>query len=144
MNWLRRGQWVPLLPPASRGVAVGVIPLVLILTGVDYLLPGITEDGLSVVEKAAPIELWGILCLISGLLMLTGFRWRWPRPVIIGAHLGAATFITLAVGQFVAITAHPWWDGLRSPVITAAVGIACWGMALGYATQTRGGGNELG
>jgi hypothetical protein len=132
---IRRGTWTPLLPPASRAVAVGVVPLVLICTGADYLLPGEIPPSLTVVEAAAPLEAWGALCLLAGLLMLGGFRMRWPRITIAGGWLGGAVLLTLAVGQLVAVAAHPWWDGMRTPVITAAVGVASWSMAIGYASQ---------
>lgn len=133
---VRRGTWVPLLPPHARNVVVGIVPIEPILRGIDYVLPGgETAPQLNLIEAAAPIPVWGALCLIAGVVALVGFWGRWRTVCATGMWIGAATYLTLAVGQWVEVSGHPWWDGIRGPAIVTIFGAAMAGIALGYARQ---------
>ena len=147
-----RGTWTPLIPLPARWAVVGVIPLVPLSYGADYLLhqhrhtrpgdAGQLNDSYTIVELAMPIQVWGVLCLTAGLLMGIGFHMRWPRPVIIGSWLSGGVLGSLSVGRFVGVADLPWWDGISGPVIVGAVAVACWGMAIGYTKQLAGGSLE--
>lgn len=137
-----RGTWEPLLPPTSRNAVVGLVPLEPIIRGLDYLLP----DGdppsrtLDVVEQAMPIQWWGVLCLLAGVIALAGFHARRRRTCITGLWLGAAVYASLAAGQWWEVLGHPWFDGIRGPTIVTIFGLAQAGIAIGYARQAPGGG----
>ncbi|WP_367582273.1 hypothetical protein [Tsukamurella tyrosinosolvens] len=133
---IRRGTWVPLLPPHARNVVVGIVPIEPILRGVDYILPGAeTAPQLTLVEAAAPMPVWGTLCLLAGVLALVGFWGRWRAVCIAGMWLGAATYVTLAAGQWWEVIGHPWLDGIRGPAILTIFGAGMAGIAIGYARQ---------
>lgn len=139
--WPRRGTWTPLLPIHMRLLAVGVVPLVPASYGVDFLLPGQDDQvgpSYTIVEQAMPIQAWGVLCLVAGLTMITGFAMRWPRWVISGSWLAGSVLITIAVGRLVAVLHKPWWDGISGPIIVGDVAIACYAFAVGFDQQRKG------
>lgn len=136
---IRRGDWIPLLPERTRMLVVMAIPTEAILRAWDYLTPDLEPPtlSLSVVEKMMPLEVWGTICLITGLVSVCGFAMRWPRTAIVGLRLGGATYSLLAGGQLVTIAHNPWLDGLRGPAITTIFAVAYWGLAKGYGDQVR-------
>lgn len=137
MRWLpRRGRWVPLLPPTSRNAVVGLVPVEPIIRGADYVLPGgDAAPQLNIVEQAAPMQVWGALCMVAGVVALAGFLGRWRPVCIAGLWLGACTYAALAVGQWAEVVGHPWLDGVRGPAIVTVFAAAQAGLALGYARQ---------
>ncbi len=140
MRWLpKRGDWTPLLPWRFRRIVVGVIPLVPISFGFDYILPGddIVGTTYTAVEAAMPIQAWGVLCLVAGLVMLTGLGMRWVRWLIAGAWAAGSVLFTLAVGRMSAVVTHPWWDEIAGPSIMFVVAAVCFSLALGYYSQRR-------
>ncbi|MEJ9080783.1 hypothetical protein WKY82_20405 [Gordonia malaquae] len=132
---IRRGPWVPLLPPKARFAVITIVPVILLGWGFDYVMPGETAESLSFVERAMPLWAWGVLCITAGILALTGFLGRWRRIAVVGLWLGGVTFFVLAVGQWVAVWNNPWLDGIRGPILASVVALAQLGMALGYALQ---------
>ena len=132
---IRRGDWHPLLPPRVRAWVVGVVPGVPLVWGADYLHGTDTSESLSVVEKALPIQWWGIACLLVGALQLVGFVGRWIWVAITGAWASGSLLATLATGEFVGIVHAPGWDGFRGPALLALVAYASFGIAIGYAQQ---------
>ncbi|AVM01866.1 hypothetical protein C6V83_17975 [Gordonia iterans] len=131
---IRRGQWRPLIPERWRTVVVGVIPLSVLVVGVDYLL-GESSTALTQIELAAPIWVWGLALVVSGLLTLVGYVGRWRHVAIGGLHVGGALMITLSAG--IAVETIDGDGGFRWPWLYAAVGIASWGAALGYWMQVE-------
>lgn len=136
-RWLRRGTWEPLLPRAARYAVVGIVPIEPVGRGYDYLTEGPAEDAasLSIVEHLLPIQAWGAVCLVAGLVGLVGLNMRWPVPAILGIFLGGCVEATLAVGQWAAVAGVPWFDGIRGPVITTIFAVAQLGMSAGYFLQ---------
>lgn len=133
---MRRGDWVPLLPPAARLAVVMIVPLINLGWGVDYVLPSeSTAHSLSVVERAMPMVVWGVLCLAAGIVSLVGFIGRWRRVAAVGLWIGGSTFFALAAGQWAAVAGVPWLDGVRGPILATVVAAAQLGMAAGYAQQ---------
>ena len=134
---LRRGTWVPLLPLPARLAVVTLVTVEPIMRGIDYILPDAEPPAtqLSVLERAMPITVWGILCLIAGLTALVGFSGRWRRITVAGLWLGGSVYVALAAGQWAAVAGHPWLDGLRGPAIVSLLALAQLGMAVGYAMQ---------
>lgn len=83
-----------------------------------------------------PLWAWGMLCLISGLLVATGFIGRWPSPTILGLHMAGTTYGALTIG-LAAKTIERGGDGFRTPVMFAIFAVTCWAAALGYLNQVR-------
>lgn len=134
MTLIRRGRWEPLLPSRWRTVVVGVIPLSLVVVGADYLL-GETASALTEIERTAPIWVWGLTLVISGLLTFAGYLGRWRHVAIVGLHVGGALMVTIGAG--IAVETVDTAGGFRNPWLYAAVGIASWGAALGYWMQVE-------
>lgn len=134
-----RGDWVPLLPERTRMLVVMAIPIEAILRAWDYLTPNLVPPtvSLSVVEQMMPLEVWGVLCGIVGVVTLWGLAWRWPRTAITGLRFGAATYAVLAAGQWLSVIDNAWLDGVRGPAITTIFAFAYWGMSKGYSEQMR-------
>lgn len=134
MTLIRRGRWEPLVPEMWRSVVVSVIPLSMIVVGVDYLL-GETSSALTELERTAPIWVWGLALVTSGLTTFVGYAGRWRHVTITGLHVGGALMITIGAG--VAVETIDRQGGFRYPWLCAAVGIAAWAAALGYWMQVE-------
>lgn len=133
---IRRGDWVPLLPQGARLGVVTAVPIEPILRGLDYVLPGVEDSQqLSFIERAMPLDAWGVLCLATGLLALAGFLGRWQRVAATGLWLGGSVYVALAVGQWIAVADQPWLDGIRGPAIVTLLAVAQLGMGAGYSLQ---------
>lgn len=94
--------------------------------GADYLLgdsPGVSSS-LSFVEKAMPLEAWGLIFLVSGFLVAGGAIAHRFGPILAGSLLGFASYTSLAVGMVVAV-----WerglppDGWRAPNQLMVIGL---------------------
>lgn len=135
---IRRGNWTPLLPVAVRLLVVMLPPLETFFRGLDYITgdqPG-TTSSLTFVEQALPLWGWGLLCLVSSVLILAGFAGRWPNPAIIGFAIGGSTYLSLAYGLALK-TLERGGDGFRTPTMFVVFGLVFWGMAWGYYLQVR-------
>ncbi|KXP00919.1 hypothetical protein [Tsukamurella pseudospumae] len=133
---IRRGSWVPLLPPAARYIVIGLVPLEPIGRGYDYVTPGAENAAsLSLVEELFPLSVWGVGCLVAGIVAFVGLNMRWPVPAILGLFLAGCVEATLAGGQWAAVAGVPWLDGIRGPIITSIFALAQFGMAAGYFQQ---------
>ncbi|MBY4571261.1 hypothetical protein ACN95_14670 [Gordonia sihwensis] len=130
---------MPLMPERSRMLVILAVPIEAILRAWDYLTPDIQPPtlSLSVVEQMMPLEVWGAICAVVGVVTVWGFAMRWPRTAIAGLRLGGATYGLLALGQWLAVVDNPWFDGVRSPAITTIFPVAYWGLARGYTQQMR-------
>lgn len=136
MRWkwpFHRGDWVPLIPERFRWPILLLWAAEPIARGMDYITgdaPGTTQS-LTFVEQAMPLQGWGTLCLVGGLLVLFGYVGRWVMVSVWGLHLVASTYAALAVG-LVAKTIERGGDGFRTPVMFAVFAITFWLAALGY------------
>lgn len=137
MRWpIHRGQWRPLIPERWRTAVVGIIPLSPVIVGVDYVL-GEATPALSAVEKAMPIDVWGWLLILAGAVTICGYVGRWRHVAIVGLHSTGALMVTLAVG--IGAEGIGVAGGFRVGWLYAAVGLAAWGAAIGYAAQIEEG-----
>lgn len=134
----RRGKWTPLLPYESRIAVVILIPIEAILRGIDYVTgdKDTTTSSLTFVEKAMPLEYWGILFLLAGGLTGLGFAMKWPYVCILGLHISGVVYLSMTAG-LVLKTWERGGDGFRTPVMFLIFALASWGMAIGYTIQMR-------
>lgn len=134
----RRGDWVPLIPPKMRWPILAVWTLEPILRGIDYLTGDHPETttSLTTVERNAPLWVWGVLFLGSGLAIAAGFLMRRATVAIMGLHLGGSVYFVVMVG-LVAKTIERGGDGFRTPAMFAVFALSFWWAALGYAMQRR-------
>ena len=112
---------VRLIWPEVVALQIAVL-LAAILRGLDYIVP---PDGnsaaLSVVERAASLDLWGSLFIAGGVLGLVGMRvTRWPIASI-GHVILLATYSAFAVGSAFEIGGRPGAEGFRTPADWALV-----------------------
>ena len=123
---------VRLIWPEVVAIQVAIL-LAAALRGLDYLLPPDTKTAsttLSVIEKAAPLDVWSALFLVGGVLGLVGLRvTRWPLASI-GHVILLATYAAFAVGSAFEIGSRPWLEGFRTPSDWALVFVVLhWGFA---------------
>lgn len=143
LNWLkdrlpRQGDWTPTIPFPLRAVILAVWAFEPISRGLDYITgdgPNVTRS-LTKVEAAFPLPVWGIFCLIAGILIVFGFAGRWRQMSILGLHLAGATYFALGVGLAAAVIERGG-DGFRTPVMFFVFAITYWSAAVGYAMNSR-------
>ncbi|WGH22059.1 hypothetical protein [Gordonia phage MerCougar] len=133
----RLGEWTPTVPFPLRAVILALWALEPISRGLDYITGEHNPTAtLSKVEAAFPLWFWGLLCLASGILILTGFAGRWRRVSIIGLYFAGAAYIALACG-FTAAVYERGGDGFRTPITFFVLGFTYWAAALGYAINQQ-------
>lgn len=101
-----------------------------VLRGIDYTLGDGNDvtQSLTYVEKAAPLWFWGLVFLTAGFFVMSGLVMKVYEPVIVGAVLSFAVYVTLAAGFIQTVWARGWPpDGFRTPVMFAAFGVL-WGI----------------
>lgn len=138
-SYLHQGKWrmghfdprVVLL----FGVLIAVESLV---RGLDYVTgdhPD-TTDALTQIEKAMPLQWWGVLCMIAGGGVLIGVLGKWATMIIGCSMIGGATYMTLAVGLAMK-TVEREGDGFRTPTMFLVFGIIWFCIAWGTAEKMR-------
>jgi hypothetical protein len=104
----------------TRMVAGGAL-LSAAVRGVDYLLLPQNSEGLTVVEEAAPITVWGAGLLIGAVLACAGWIRRcWPLGIC-GHFTLAGIYVGLGVGNLTDWPADIAGVGLREGI--SAIGI---------------------
>lgn len=102
----------------------------MLVRGVD-LLAGDSDDTarrLSVVEAAAPIQVWGVIMTTGAVIGLVSILLRLGRGVLTGHLIGMASYGLLAVGVLVDVlhrTPMTWAATADSALILGAGGVAC-------------------
>ena len=119
-------KWQPGLQPDFAMAFIFLVSWESINRGVDYLLgdsPGVTKS-LTFVERAMPLQLWGIIFIATGFLVAGGAIAHRFGPILAGSLLGFASYTSLAVGTVVAV-----WDrglppdGWRAPNQLMVIGL---------------------
>ena len=97
----------------------------LVLRGMDYFTDDRTRvvETLSTVEKAMPLQWWGVLCLTAAATLIAGIIGRWVRFVIAGALLASGIYGGLAWGTMLTMFEH----GCRPTVEVAPAYATVWG-----------------
>lgn len=132
----RRADWVPLIPVRYRRPIMILLALTPFVAGVDFLM-GENSDTMTVVERAMPAYVWGILLVVAGILSVGGYLARRPGLCIAGLHLSGCFFFALSAG--IAWASIDETGGFRGPWLYLVIAAACWLAALGYADQIKGG-----
>lgn len=99
---IRRGTWSAGYPPGVHQLLLVLLTCELLLRGMDYFTGDRTETAnslLTIVELAMPLTWWGLLCLASAALIITGIIGRWARVIIAGALLASGIYGGLAWGM---------------------------------------------
>ena len=136
-RWLQRDStWTPTVPPRHRLWLVLLLFATPFVAGIDFLM-GEKSESLSMIERSMPSQAWGVLLLMAGTMMVTGYADRRPRLCIFGLHLAASLYATIAAG--IAWNTVDTSGNFRGPWLYLFVGLSCWLKALGYARQIRGG-----
>lgn len=119
-------KWRPGLQPDFAMAFILLLAWESVNRGADHLLgdsPGVSSS-LSFVEKAMPIEAWGIIFLVNGALVAGGAIAHRFIPILAGSLLGFAAYTSLAVGMVVAVWGRglpP--DGWRAPNQFMVIGL---------------------
>lgn len=131
----RRGGWVPLIPVRYRMPIMFMFGLTPLVAGVDYML-GEESELLSAIETALDPFWWGLFLVISGILTVWGYSFRWPKACILGLYSSGSIFFVLAVG--VATKSIGILGGFRSPWFYLIIAVSSWLSAIGYYDQLKG------
>ncbi|QGH79294.1 minor tail protein [Gordonia phage Sukkupi] len=134
----RMGDWTPTIPFPLRAAILALWAFEPVSRGVDYLTGADLKNTttLSEVEKAFPLPVWGLFCLVSGIMILVGFAGRWRRVSILGLYFAGATYLALAVG-FASAVWDRGGDGFRTPVMFLVFGLTYWLAAIGYVVNNK-------
>lgn len=119
-------KWRPGLQSDFAMVSILLMAWESVNRGADYLLgdSAVVGSSLSFVEKAMPLQLWGLIFLMSGFLVAGGAIAHRFGPILAGSLLGFASYTSLAVGMAVAV-----WDrglppdGWRAPNQLMVIGL---------------------
>lgn len=127
-------QWVQLrvrlIYPEVVVIQVAIL-LAAVSRGLDYLIP---PDGplntLSVIERAMPVEWWGMVFITGGVIGLLGLCFdRWPIATI-GHVILFATYSAFTVGAALDVLSRDSVEGWRTPLDWALVFVIIhWGFA---------------
>lgn len=125
MPKIRRGNWRAGYPPGVHQMLLVLLTVELVLRGMDYFTGDRTRvvETLSTVEKAMPLQWWGLLCLTAAATLIAGIIGRWVRFVIAGALLASGIFGGLAWGTTLTMFEH----GCRPTVDVAPEYAMVWG-----------------
>lgn len=89
-----------------------------LVRGIDYASgdgPTVTQS-LTFIESVAPLWFWGAIGIAVGALTGWGMLRERYEPMIAGASLGCALYLTFAVGLAVTVYERGWPpDGYRTP-----------------------------
>lgn len=99
---IHRGTWSAGYTPGIHQFLLVLLTCELLLRGMDYFTGDRTETAnslLTIVERAMPLTWWGLLCLASAALVITGIIGRWARFIIAGALLASGIYGGLAWGM---------------------------------------------
>lgn len=91
----KRRLWSPALPEgASRAIMI-ILSVQAIIRGTDYLLgdKDSTTQSLTIAEQAMPLQIWGIIFSLGGLMALVGVLRRNSRTIA-----SASAWLTAAYG----------------------------------------------
>lgn len=111
------GNWRPGIPKNATGVILLVFAVQIIIRGLDYIGgDNRFAHTLSGIEQAAPLPLWGVICVGSGLAVIVGMVTKHSLPIVVGGIIAMAVHGSLSVGALIPIVHDGWpWDGLRIP-----------------------------
>ena len=125
MPKIRRGHWRAGYPPGVHQMILVLLTFELVLRGMDYFTGDRTRvvETLSTVEKAMPLQWWGLLCLTAAATLIAGIIGRWVRFVITGALLASGIYGGLAWGTMLTMFEH----GCRPTVEVAPAYATVWG-----------------
>lgn len=110
------GSWRPGQLGIRDSVTMTVV-LILIaaVRGFDYVTPAVAHTaGVSAIEDALPLHVWGIAFLAPSLVLTVGASARVHRLVWLGHGGLAIIYCALAVGLGGEYLTHPWGAGIRS------------------------------
>lgn len=126
LNRIPRGRWLAGMPQDVSLMMMMLFTLQMLNRGLDYLggdRDGVTES-LSVVERAMPLQMWGILFLAVSLTIFAGMFLRREMLIIYGAVVAAGLYGGLSWGLFLRMVERGWpWDGWRTPCQFLTLGL---------------------
>lgn len=120
---------VRLIWPEVVAVQVCLL-LAAVARGIDYIAPPAPQSSvLSVMERLAPMGLWGALFLTGGLIGLIGLAIdRWPLASV-GHIICLALYGGFAVGSLLDVLGRTPIEGWRTPIDWALLAIVHWAFA---------------
>lgn len=98
---LPRGDWEPGDFPRNIILIIKVVLFgSMMVRGADYFFgdSGDTSLRLTVVESAAPIRVWGIMCVVGSLSGFLGMYFARSNLILWGHLSGTALYLSFAVG----------------------------------------------
>lgn len=125
-RFLRRGRWVPGMQPDLSFCVMLLLGFEAFMRGVDYFT-GDRHDlttSLTVVERAMPLQMWGVLLMACGGTFFAGVVLRRFMPIIVGAVIAFGAYGALAVGMVAKMVERGLpIDGWRSPIMFTVVSL---------------------
>lgn len=112
----RVGSWEPARLGLSDSLGITILlTAVSLIRGFDYITPrSVASPGLSIVEDAFPLWIWGLMFLVPSVFLAISAVTRVHAGVWIGHWLLVIAYFGLATGLGVEYLGRPWFDGIRS------------------------------
>lgn len=123
---IRRGTWSAGYPPGIHQFLLVLLTCELILRGMDYFTGDRVKTAtslLTIVERAMPLTWWGLLCLASATMIITGIIGRWANVIVAGALLASGIYGGLSWGMLLRMFEY----GCRPAVETTPGYAFVWG-----------------
>lgn len=99
---------VPLAPGLTAALAVAAL-FGAASAGLDYLAVPAPSAALTYVERAAPLDLWGLLLVFGVVFAVVGWVVRFWPAVILAHTLLAGIYAAFGISALVAVVAA--WEG---------------------------------
>lgn len=119
-------KWRPGLQSDFAMVFILLMSWESINRGADYLIGDSSDvtQSLTFVERAMPLQLWGVIFIVAGLLVAIGAIAHRFSPILAGSLLGFAAYTSMAVGLATKVYERglpP--DGWRTPNQFVVIGL---------------------
>lgn len=99
---------VPLTPGLTAALALAAL-FSAASTGLDYIVLPDPTPALTYVERAAPLDLWGLLIILTVVCAVVGWLVRYWPGVILSHTALAGAYVAFGISALFAIASH--WEG---------------------------------
>jgi len=108
VQFIRFRSHIGVSPYLTSLLAMGVLTSA-VSRGADYIaIDDKLPQSLTFVERSMPLDWWGTVLVLAGLVAGVAWLRSWWGLVIIGHSVLAITFVMFGVGSLVAVTGDAW------------------------------------
>lgn len=125
-------RWWGLRPWKRHSTILMVVGFLYTLAGTQYIITGpnrLRDLALAVVLQIAPIQFWGVVFILAGLMSMISSRWppaadKWGYMVLTGLTSGWSAVYLTSIIFF-----HAPWSNIGQVIIWACLGFIWWAIS---------------